>query len=64
MFSHCPHQKILIFPASDLPYQSGDLTMTEEQKTVLIRGMSEVCELDRVRLALMNLLMIEQKKGE
>lgn len=38
--------------------------MTEEQKTVLIRGMSEVCELDRVRLALMNLLMIEQKKGE
>ncbi|OPX66083.1 MAG: Acetyl-CoA decarbonylase/synthase complex subunit alpha 2 [Methanoregulaceae archaeon PtaB.Bin056] len=38
--------------------------MTEEQKPVLIREKIEVCELDRVRLALMNPQLIEQKKEE
>ncbi|MCU0633196.1 MAG: anaerobic carbon-monoxide dehydrogenase catalytic subunit [Methanolinea sp.] len=38
--------------------------MTEEPKPVLIREKMEVCELDRVRLALMNPQLIEQKKEE
>lgn len=38
--------------------------MSEEQKPVLIREKVDVCELDRVRLALMNPQLIEQKKEE
>ena len=40
------------------------MTMSEEQKPVLIREKMEVCELDRVRLSLMNPQLIEQKKEE
>ncbi len=38
--------------------------MAEEPKPTLIREKSEVCELDRARLALMNPAIIEQKKEE